>query len=532
MKGKTVVSNAVWIPIKTVDKQLVQKNYTHSFYEERACSKCEYLDDRHSDICDSCPAFLGRVKTYKTKRISGQPYVGIPIGDKRNIIKKTGVAPHQVKDKNMVLDFRPRCKMSRPILFTGQLKSYQITPVEDIVSIGYGILRAPPRSGKTVMAVACVCRLGLRTLILTNQHDLLEQFLDTFDKFTDHADHIDRKVTVGIARTVQDMLKYDVVLCTYQKFLSSMGRKNLRKIRKHFGTLIVDEAHRSSALEFSRVINYLVVKHKIGLTATPERKDGRHVVMFDLLGPVTANSERKTLIPKVMVHAIKREPKYGTCKTWNGAMSWIATDKKRNAKIVKHVLKLVKVGHHVIIPVVRVGHCQSLVQSLNKEAGRTIAQEFTGKSKNRKNILAKAQSGKIKVTVGIRSIIATGVNVPRWSAIVEVVPISNEPNHYQEVMRVATEMEGKLSPEVHHFISGWGGEFGCLRTCIKVYNKFCFVDKENRKKLYDLLDRSRRGNSFSGIESNSRFTSSSRSVREMEEVNEEELDKKYKPFRR
>lgn len=489
----------IWVPEIAVNKKLVAENYVHSYYDDKMCSKCEYLEDRHCSICDGCEAFKERVVLYSKKKIGKHSYIGLPIGDKRNVQKDAGVAPIHLKEPKMIRDKRPSPKMCKRIRFTGTLNDYQEEPVKQFIKAGYGILKAPPRTGKTVMATYVICKMGLKTLVLTNQNDLCKQFIKAFDDFTDHKDKafVAKKQLVGIAKNLKEILDLDVCLTTYQTFLSLLGKKKLKAIRRKFGVIIVDEIHRGAATEFRKVINALCARHKFGLTATVERKDGRHLSILKLVGPVTAKSKRKALKPKVFFHPISRAPKKNTCKTWNGGMSWIAGDVKRNRKIAEDAIKNVLKGHHVVIPVVRVGHCTQLVDLINKlwkkhkkdSMAKAIAQEFTGKTRDRAKVLHLAESGKMKVTVGIRSIIATGINVKRWSLLMEVIPISNEPNHYQEAMRIGTEMPGKPQPEIHHYVSGWGAEYGCLRTCMRVYNEHCIVDKKQRAIANDLINR-------------------------------------------
>ena len=49
--------------------------------------------------------------------------------------------------------------------------------------------------------------------------------------------------------------------------------------------VIVDEAHLCPADLFSTALNNLNAKIKIGITATPKRKDGKHVYLSDYFSP-------------------------------------------------------------------------------------------------------------------------------------------------------------------------------------------------------------------------------------------------------
>ena len=56
---------------------------------------------------------------------------------------------------------------------------------------------------------------------------------------------------------------------------------NLSSLRDSFSLVLVDEAHLCPAELFSTALNNLSAKVKIGITATPKRKDGKHVFLAD-----------------------------------------------------------------------------------------------------------------------------------------------------------------------------------------------------------------------------------------------------------
>ena len=50
--------------------------------------------------------------------------------------------------------------------------------------------------------------------------------------------------------------------------------------------ILVDEAHLCPAEMFSSALNSLNAKIKIGISATPKRKDGKHVFLADYFSPL------------------------------------------------------------------------------------------------------------------------------------------------------------------------------------------------------------------------------------------------------
>ena len=51
------------------------------------------------------------------------------------------------------------------------------------------------------------------------------------------------------------------------------------------GTVVVDEAHHFPAIQFIETAGKLTAENVIGLTATPSRKDGLEIYMYNGVGP-------------------------------------------------------------------------------------------------------------------------------------------------------------------------------------------------------------------------------------------------------
>lgn len=260
---------------------------------------------------------------------------------------------------------------------------------------------------------------------------------------------------------VEDFEKYDICLATYQTFISKKGKQKLKAVRKLFGTVFVDEAHRCAADAFSQVIDSFYAENRFGLTATDKRKDTLDFITRQILGDVVTEAKVKSLIPRVVVIPTGINPKH-PYKTWNGAMQFLANNKDRTDLIMRWIKKDLKEGRKIVIPVMFKKQVHELV-GLVRKMGYT-AEAFIGGMK-REELLKKARAGKIDVVVGIRSILATGVNVPCWSVIYTIAPISNPPNYYQETTRICTPMDGKPEPIIRLFVDPLSMTKGCFRTC-------------------------------------------------------------------
>ena len=243
-----VLRERVWVPKQWVDRDRLKKAYTTHMFEEKGCVKCEHKDDRPNEVCDTCPAYKGLFTLYRRKQVKGVWYYGLPPGDRQKIAH---VVP-KFRQRPMK-DLRSTAKAQTSFEFCGTLRPDQVPAVNALEKKKRGILKAPPRTGKTVMAADLTARLGFKTLILVHQHDLALQFLETFHdpEFTDiqAVEKFEGRPLVGLCKTFEDFKRHDVCITTYQGFLRHP--KRLKAIRDMFGLVIIDEVHRGNAWDQS-----------------------------------------------------------------------------------------------------------------------------------------------------------------------------------------------------------------------------------------------------------------------------------------
>ncbi len=480
-----ILNSRIWVPARLLDTSQVREHFHPTLYvKERVCEQCEYVEDRPSDPCVECQNFVGSFKLYRKGVRDGKQYIGFPFGS-ANLIKELwpDVAQETVVNERVA----PRFKYADDWEFTWDLYPYQEEATQVLIKRKVGVLSSKPRSGKTVMAVAMAVKLGLRTIILASQEDWLDQFMTTFHEATNIQD-IEKaysKRLCGRPQSDDDYGRLPILLVTYQSFLRGSGAERLAACTSKYGLLIVDETHQVSAECYAQVLSQFNTRYRFGLTGTPNRKDGTYEVVIDkLMGPVIHETEVESLVPSVRFTKSKFTKSY---KVWNSFIKALSLDERRNKTIVELAVRYVKSGHYVVIPCYHIDHVGLLVDEINKAMGKRIAAAFTGKLRKnqRKDLLEDARRGKIKVTVGIRKIVQTGINVPLWSTILEVMPISNTPQHTQEVSRILTPMDDKPKPIVHYVYDPTGISLGCLRNC--VFNTHVALGHTFKKEEYEAV---------------------------------------------
>lgn len=160
-----------------------------------------------------------------------------------------------------------------------------------------GIIEAKTATGKTVCGIYIASKLKytpkLRTLIIVPTKTLFKQWHKEILKHTNC-----KEEDIGII--VQN--KCDV---KGKKFvigmLHSLAMREYPDIYNDFGFIIIDEVHKIGSEVLSQAIFKFNSLHTLGLSATPDRKDGMERVFFYCLGIIVAKSTEQVAIPTIYI---------------------------------------------------------------------------------------------------------------------------------------------------------------------------------------------------------------------------------------
>lgn len=504
MNRSIVIRERVYIPFSQVDHGALVKGFEHDLYlKEQMCSRCPELENRPNDICGSCPNYGGHIKLWRTWEgpKTGVQYAVVPSGHLNRVSQHLGV------DLSDVIDLRARPKFRAPLKFTGRLYGHgevdsdgrprpdQVGTVAQWMAKGYGLIRAAPRTGKTVMATYIACQLGLRTLVIADQEELLKQFYWTWMGNPEkdrpamtNAPEIERRTgrrVVGIVRTLKDLGEFDVALMNYQKFIrenvhGTSEERIVAHINKRYGLMTVDEAHGASAHAFASFLNRVDSRHKLGLTATPTRKDGRHFIARDILGPVTAVSDTVAMVPEIEVFQTGIKKKGAQLKSYHGQEKFLATNADRLNLIVQQVFKDLRAGHTaILLPVNWRNHQKDIVEAINRQAAvnrvkrkedwpKDLAVAFHGEAQRQTILDLVDDKRRPTVLVSIRRMIRQGIDFARPTMLYVLVPMSGKlgvgaPLFDQLANRVCTPVKGKRTPVIKVFVDEVGISQGCFK---------------------------------------------------------------------
>jgi superfamily II DNA or RNA helicase len=142
---------------------------------------------------------------------------------------------------------------------------------------GRGVVVMPTGTGKTEVALAAMQQSRIATLVVAPVRDLMYQW---------HT-----RILRGLgydAGIVGDSLfnMQPVTVTTYDSAYAHMPQMGDR-----FGLIIFDEAHHLPGRSYREAAIYSAASLRLGLTATPERADGREADFPTLIGPIVCRQE-------------------------------------------------------------------------------------------------------------------------------------------------------------------------------------------------------------------------------------------------
>jgi superfamily II DNA or RNA helicase len=309
----------------------------------------------------------------------------------------------KIKDQRAIVPFPEEY----PLKFTGHLTEEQKDVWKDWIKHGYGIVKAPPRWGKTIWSIFMMCKLKQRALVVMHRIDLLNQWLEEMRAWTNLAELEEEagKPLAGIWMTWEDDFPL-ITLTNYQWMLNATGQAHLKKIRDMFGLVWVDECHTVVADGYNRVVNKLNSYYRGGVTATPYRsKDGLHVIIQDVLGPVIAEGITEAL--PVRYNYVWTEHHVAKFYHWATFVRRLVQDEDRTELIAKWVAKDIQEGHHVLVTTDRVDHSWALQELIQLKCPDIKVEVVNGGvlMEEREAIWQRCRRGETKVLVGMNKII-------------------------------------------------------------------------------------------------------------------------------
>jgi superfamily II DNA or RNA helicase len=314
--------------------------------------------------------------------------------------------------------------------FTGTLRQSQLdvyNALEDSCMIN-----ATPSWGKTFTGLAVAAKLGQKTLVISHTVPLRKQWEREVKKVFGFQPDV-----IGSGSFALDT----PVVCGNVQTLV----RNIPKIKKEFGTVILDEFHHVSARTFASVVDTNYSRYNIGLSASMKRKDGKHVVFQDYFGhTIYKPPEENSMTPTVDI--IKTNIRFpdGAKTPWASRVNILTNNEEYQHLVAMLSAAYAAKGYRVLTVAQRVQFLKKCAQ-----LSGPMAIAITGEIKDheeREKLIQDVYDGEYSQLFGTQSIFAEGISVNPLSVLILATPLNNDPLLEQLIGRVCREHPNKLNP--------------------------------------------------------------------------------------
>lgn len=293
------------------------------------------------------------------------------------------------------------------------------------------IINAKVGYGKTFTGLAIAAKLKQKTLIIVHTVALRSQW--------------EKEIvfTLGVKPGVIGSGKYNINSPVVVANIQSLT-KHITELNREFGTIILDEMHHVSSPTFTKVIDGMFSRYKIGLSGTIERKDQKHVVFRDYFGNKLYKPDKEnTMQPDVHVYNTGIEFPGQSGFPWTERVNALMDSYLYKNLVVAIADKYVRDGHKVILVADRVDFLRYCHENTECDSALLI-----GETKDRDKVIEGVFDGKIKLVCGTQSLVSEGLSINPLSCIILGTPMNNMPLLEQLIGRVIREHEGKITPVV------------------------------------------------------------------------------------
>lgn len=333
----------------------------------------------------------------------------------------------------------PRCDVG---WFSGDVRDYQKKAVDFAINKRDGVIHAPTGSGKTVMGIILSSLLKTPTLFIVHTSVLLEQTAQKIRQF------------LGIEPGLLGGGKADIREITVA-MVQTLMRYDLRTLRDRFGLVILDEAHHCPAETFRGVVQEFSARYRIGLTATPTRKDGLHPVLFDCVGPIIYSVSPDSLINSgaiTPVQIVVVETQFYTKARkadYSELITKLTEDVSRNTLIVKTIIK--HKGNRNLVLSERIAHCQLLGRMLHQHGLDVVVMTGNQPKEDRESAINRFIEGEINFLVSTTALVGEGFDLPAIDTVFLTVPNASPVKTAQALGRTLRPHEGKVNGKIVDF---------------------------------------------------------------------------------
>jgi superfamily II DNA or RNA helicase len=340
-------------------------------------------------------------------------------------------------------------KKAEPVSFKGSitLSEHQLFAQQAATKKDFGIIVAPPGSGKTVLSLAIIKDKQQPALILVHRKQLADQWMERIESFLGIP-----KKDIGRLGQGKNKAGKHITVAMIQSMEKAMESTESLELMNAFGTIIIDECHHVPAETYQRVIGKMNSYYMYGLTATPFRKYNDGKLLFIHLGEIIHEVKAPEVKNQTGTQIIIRDtdlfvPFNTKTDKFETLFKILIHDSARNQLILNDVVSQLNTGKKAVIITERKEHITSLQQYL-KQHYDTIALSGEDSDLNKRSKWAAIKNGDFQVLITTGQYFGEGTDIQNIECLFLVYPFAFEGKLIQYIGRV---QRSEISPVIYDY---------------------------------------------------------------------------------
>jgi superfamily II DNA or RNA helicase len=413
-----ILSNQVWL-----NREKISTEITNYIRDELNFINSDYLMKKK----------MGR-STWQTEK-----YFKLIDEQGNSIIIPRGFLPDLItysKKQGIAYHIEDRRKKLPPVTFHSsiQLHPWQKEALEPTTKKDFGVIVAPPGSGKTIMGLELIARKRQPALIVVHRKQLFDQWIDRIEsflgiperdigKYSGSHKNEGKKISVGMIQTLKQSEICD-------------------KIGDSFGMIIVDECHHVPAKTFRKTITRYNSNYLYGLTATPMRKNNDENLIYVYIGNIISeipseylDSDQSATIQINIRETSLQAPFDYRIDDYETLSRILVYDTARNQLIVDDLTKVVEQKKSILLLTERKAHIEVLNLYL-KDRLETITLSGDDSKGNQQSKMKQIQSGHFQIVLSTGQFFGEGIDVDQFDCLFLVYPFSFKGKLIQYIGRI------------------------------------------------------------------------------------------------
>jgi superfamily II DNA or RNA helicase len=210
------------------------------------------------------------------------------------------------------------------------------------------------------------------------------------------------------------------------------------------------------------VLQYMNPFSYLGLSATVNRVDRRHLLLFDVVGPVVTKGRANQMPPTVyFVHTGEEAPgwvyksNYPPHYQWNVVLSQLAKSEERLSIVKKFVYQDIDDNRTLACVAERRVFAKALYRQLVQDGYRAVYVDGETKAKLRDKIYNEFREGKYQVICAGKVLNAL-IDLPNLDCIHLLTPSNSKATSQQIYGRSRRPLPGKRNPIIRYYVDKGG----------------------------------------------------------------------------